>query len=56
MRYNFFLSLILSFCFVSVSAQNNNENNTTGYIEGYYGKLLSWDNRKLIVESLQKTI
>ena len=34
--------------------KNNNENNTTGYIEGYYGKLLSWDNRKLIVESLQK--
>ena len=25
-----------------------------GYIEGYYGKLLSWDNRKLIVKSLQK--
>ena len=34
--------------------KNNNKNNTTGYIEGYYGKLLSWDNRKLIVESLQK--
>jgi hyaluronoglucosaminidase len=27
---------------------------TTGYIEGYYGKLLNWDNRKLIVKSLQK--
>ena len=34
--------------------KNNDENNTTGYIEGYYGKLLSWDNRKLIVRSLQK--
>ena len=34
--------------------KNNDENNTTGYIEGYYGKLLSWDNRKLIVKSLQK--
>ena len=30
------------------------ENITTGYIEGYYGKLLSWENRKLIVQSLKK--
>ena len=34
--------------------KKNNENNTIGYIEGYYGKLLSWENRKLIVKSLQK--
>ncbi|MDB9915494.1 protein O-GlcNAcase [Alphaproteobacteria bacterium] len=34
--------------------KNKDEINTTGYIEGYYGKLLSWDNRKLIVKSLQK--
>ncbi len=26
----------------------------TGYIEGYYGKLLSWENRKLIINSLFK--
>ena len=32
----------------------NNENNFTGYIEGYYGKLLSWENRKLIIKSLKK--
>ena len=23
-----------------------NENNIIGYIEGYYGKLLSWESRK----------
>ena len=34
--------------------KNKNEKNTIGYIEGYYGKLLSWDNRKLIVNSLKK--
>ena len=34
--------------------KNKDEINTTGYIEGYYGKLLSWENRKLIVKSLQK--
>ena len=34
--------------------KNKDENNTTGYIEGYYGKLLSWENRKLIISSLQK--
>ncbi|MDC6451708.1 beta-N-acetylglucosaminidase domain-containing protein [Alphaproteobacteria bacterium] len=34
--------------------KNKDENNTIGYIEGYYGQLLSWENRKLIVKSLQK--
>jgi len=28
--------------------------NITGYIEGYYGKLLSWKSRKLIIKSLSK--
>ena len=32
----------------------NNENNITGYIEGYYGRLLSWKSRKLIIKSLSK--
>ena len=32
----------------------NNENNITGYIEGYYGRLLSWKSRKLIIKSLHK--
>jgi len=32
----------------------NNENNITGYIEGYYGRLLSWESRKLIIKSLSK--
>ena len=32
----------------------NNENNIIGYIEGYYGRLLSWKNRKLIIKSLHK--
>ena len=32
----------------------NNENNIIGYIEGYYGRLLSWKNRKLIIQSLYK--
>ncbi len=32
----------------------NNENNIFGYIEGYYGRLLSWKNRKLIIKSLKK--
>ena len=32
----------------------NNENNITGYSEGYYGRLLSWESRKLIVKSLTK--
>ncbi len=29
-------------------------NNITGYIEGYYGKLLSWESRELIIQSLYK--
>ncbi len=33
---------------------NKDKNNTTGYIEGYYGNLLSWENRKLIISSLKK--
>jgi hyaluronoglucosaminidase len=32
----------------------NNENHIIGYIEGYYGRLLSWKNRKLIIKSLHK--
>ena len=32
----------------------NNENYIIGYIEGYYGRLLSWKNRKLIIKSLHK--
>ena len=32
----------------------NNKNNITGYIEGYYGRLLSWKSRKLIIKSLHK--
>jgi DNA-directed RNA polymerase subunit N (RpoN/RPB10) len=32
----------------------NNENKIIGYIEGYYGRLLSWKNRKLIIKSLHK--
>ena len=28
--------------------------NFTGYIEGYYGKLMSWESRELIVKSLYK--
>lgn len=34
--------------------KNKDNNSTIGYIEGYYGKLLSWENRRLIVDSLQK--
>ena len=30
------------------------KNNIAGYIEGYYGKLLSWENRELIIKSLSK--
>ena len=30
------------------------KNNITGYIEGYYGKLLSWENRELIIKTLSK--
>ncbi len=32
----------------------NNQNNIIGYIEGYYGRLLSWKNRKLIIKSLKR--
>lgn len=32
----------------------NNESNIIGYIEGYYGRLFSWENRKLIIKSLHK--
>ena len=32
----------------------NSENNIIGYIEGYYGRILSWKNRALIVKSLHK--
>ncbi len=32
----------------------NNESNIIGYIEGYYGRLLSWENRRLIIKSLHK--
>jgi len=32
----------------------NNGNNITWYIEGYYGRILSWKNRKLIIKSLHK--
>ena len=32
----------------------NNQNNIIGYIEGYYGRLLSWKNRKNIIKSLYK--
>tara|TARA_A100001015_G_C15033426_1_gene734574 strand:- start:1132 stop:2292 length:1161 start_codon:yes stop_codon:yes gene_type:complete len=30
------------------------DNNISGYIEGYYGKLLTWESRKLIIKSLNK--
>ena len=33
---------------------NNNNNNIRGYIEGYYGKLLNWEDRKSIIISLNK--
>ena len=32
----------------------NNENSIIGYIEGYYGRLLTWKNRESIVKSLHK--
>ena len=32
----------------------SSRSNIIGYIEGYYGKLLSWKSRKLIVKSLIK--
>ena len=32
----------------------NDTDNITGYIEGFYGRLLDWESRKLIVKSLKK--
>ena len=32
----------------------NTENKIIGYIEGYYGRILSWKNRNLILKSLHK--
>jgi len=34
--------------------KNTDNNEVTGYIEGYYGKLLNWENRKCIIKSLKK--
>jgi len=34
--------------------KKTHKNSFTGYIEGYYGKLLSWESRKLIIKSLYK--
>ena len=34
--------------------KKTDKNNITGYIEGYYGKLLSWENREFIIKSLYK--
>ena len=34
--------------------KKTDKNNIRGYIEGYYGKLLSWENRKFIIKSLYK--
>ena len=34
--------------------KKTDKNSITGYIEGYYGKLLSWENRELIIKSLYK--
>ena len=34
--------------------KKNKDNNITGYIEGYYGRILSWENRELIIKSLHK--
>ena len=31
---------------------NVSKNNIIGYIEGFYGRLLNWESRKLIVKSL----
>ena len=31
-----------------------NKLNVNGYIEGFYGQLLSWEDRKLIIKSLNK--
>lgn len=34
--------------------KKTDKNSIRGYIEGYYGKLLSWENRELIIKSLNK--
>ncbi len=34
--------------------KKTNKDSFTGYIEGYYGKLLSWESRELIIKSLCK--
>ncbi len=34
--------------------QNKKNNYTFGYVEGYYGQILNWNDRKLIINSLQK--
>ena len=34
--------------------KNSNQNNIYGYIEGYYGKLLSWKHRKKIINKMSK--
>ena len=34
--------------------KKTDKNSITGYIEGYYGKLLSWENREFIIKSLNK--
>ncbi len=34
--------------------KRTNKKSITGYIEGYYGKLLSWENREFIIKSLHK--
>ena len=34
--------------------KNTENNEVTGYIEGYYGRLLDWENRKCIVKALKK--
>ncbi len=34
--------------------KKTHKNNIKGYIEGYYGKLLSWEDRKLIIKSLNR--
>ena len=35
--------------------QKSKQNSFTGYIEGYYGKLLTWSQRRKIVNKLHKT-
>ena len=33
--------------------KNTKNINISGYIEGYYGKLLTWENRKKIIKSIK---